>query len=86
LKEFTNAYSISEDDLKHEILLAQNVLWKASQLPTSLEQRLSSLQTCVWLFIQVVTNSCLLVTSASCEKKFSKMKLVKTFLRNYMTS
>jgi len=38
LKKFPNAYSISENDLKHETLLAKNLLRKESPLPTSLEQ------------------------------------------------
>jgi len=38
------------------------------------------------LFIEVVTNAAPLpITSASCETALSKMKLVKTFLRNSMT-
>jgi len=32
----------------------------------------SSLQSCIWLFIQVVTNTCSSpVTNASCERSFS---------------
>jgi len=38
LKKFANAYSIGENDLKHEALLAKNLLRKELQLPTSLEQ------------------------------------------------
>jgi len=38
LKEFANAYSISENDSNQEIPLAKNLLRKESQLPTSLEQ------------------------------------------------
>jgi len=41
LKKFANAYSIRENDLKYETLLAKNFLGKASQLPTSLEQFIS---------------------------------------------
>jgi len=33
LKDFANAYSISENDLKHEIPLANNLLRKESKLP-----------------------------------------------------
>jgi len=35
LKEFANAYSINENDLKHEVSLAKKMLQKESQLPTS---------------------------------------------------
>ena len=41
------------------------------------------LKSCVWLLLITVS---LLVTSASCERNFSKMKLAKTFPRNSMTS
>jgi len=41
LKKFANAYSISENYLQHETPLAKNLLWKESQLPTSLEQFIS---------------------------------------------
>jgi len=60
MKEFANAYSISENDLEHETPLAKNLLRKGSQLPTSLEQFIvySSLQSCVLFFIQFVNNRC----------------------------
>jgi len=41
LKKFANAYSVSENVLKHEIPLAENLLRKESQLPTLLEQLIS---------------------------------------------
>ena len=77
---------LSENDLKHETTLAKNLLRKESKLPISPEQVFfiySWLQSCVWLLLVAAT---LPVTSASCERSFSKMKLVKTFPRNSMTS
>ena len=83
LKEFIGqSFSFSENDLKYEITLAKNLLQKTSKLPISLEQFLS-LKTCVWLLLVAVT---LPITSTSCERSFSKMKLLKTFPRNSMTS
>jgi len=89
LKQFANAYSISENDLKHETLLARNLIRKEYQLPTSLEQFISYIAPykgafgCLYkLLLKAVT---LPVTSASCKRSFSKMKLVKTFIRNSMT-
>jgi len=90
LKKFANAYSISENGLKHETLLAKNLLRKQSQLPTSLEQFILFIAPykgafdCLQklLFIAVT----LPVTSASCGRIFSKTQSVKTFLRNYITS
>jgi len=41
LKEFANAYSISENDSKHGVPLANNLLREESQLPTSLDLFLS---------------------------------------------
>jgi len=43
----------------------------------------SYLKSCVWLLLVAVT---LHITSTSCERSFSKMKLVKKFPRNYITS
>jgi len=45
----------------------------------------SGLKGCVWLLLVVVAVT-LLVTSASCKRRISNMKLVKTFPRNSMTS
>ena len=43
----------------------------------------SYLKSCVWLLLEAVT---LPITSASCERSFSKMKIMKQFPRNSMTS
>ena len=49
----------------------------------------SSFRSCIWLFIQVVTNTVAASNSSRHQRfmreKFFKMKLVKTFLRNSMT-
>jgi len=90
LKKSASAYSISENDLKHETLLAKNLLRKESQLPASLEQFISFIAPykgafdCLYKLLMILIT--LPVNSASCERIFSKMKLVKTFLRNSMTS
>jgi len=87
LERLRKSYSFSENDLKYEITLAQNLLRKASKLLISLEQfiysYLSYLKSCVWLLLVAVT---LPITSPSCERSFSKMKLLKKFPRNSMTS
>jgi len=38
LEKIRKSYSFSENDLKYEITLAKNLLWKTSELPISLEQ------------------------------------------------
>jgi len=91
-KQFANAYSTSENDLKHEIPLAKELLQKKSQLPVSLEQILSFItpyNSCVWLFVQVVTNSC----NSSRRQRFMQEKFFKKeiseniySIRNSMTS
>jgi len=91
LKKFANAYSVSENDLKHETLLAKNLLRKKSQLPTSLEQFISFVAPYTGAFADCLYNLLLIaatlpVTRASCERILSKMKIVKTFLRNSTTS
>ena len=86
LQKIPKSYSLSENDLKYEITLVKNLLRKASKLPISLENFFifySYLKSCVWLLLVAVT---LPITSASCERSFSKMKLMKKFPRNSMTS
>jgi len=46
LKEFANAHCTSENELKHEIPLEKNYLWKELQLPTSLKHFLSFIAHC----------------------------------------
>ena len=81
------SYSFSESDLKHEIALTKNLLRKESKLSTSLEQFVSFicsyLKSCVWLLLVAVT---LPITSASRQRNFSRMKLVKWFPRNSTAS
>jgi len=80
LKKFANAYSISENVSKHEILLAENLLRNESQLPTLLEQLISFIAPykgaldCLYKLLLIAVT--LPVTSASWERIFSKMKLV----------
>jgi len=45
LKRIRKSYSFSENDLKYEIILAKNLLRKASKLPKSLEQFFSFIAT-----------------------------------------
>lgn len=90
LKAFASAYSVNQSDLKHEIPLMKKLFMKEPNQPTSLVQFLSFIAPykaafdCLYkLLLLAVT---LPVTSASCERSFSKMKLVKTFLRNSMAN
>ena len=46
LKEFANAYSIAQNNLKHEIVLAKDLYRKKSQLPISLKQFISFIAPC----------------------------------------
>jgi len=71
LKDLANAYSISE--------MAKYLLRKKAQLPASLEQFLSCIAPykaafdCLYKLLLIDVS--LSVTSASCERSFSKMKL-----------
>jgi len=86
LKGFANAYSISEKDLK-EKPLEKNLLRRASQLPTSLEQFHSSVVpsqaafdcSCKFLLIDVTPS----FTSASCERSFSKNEISENISQKF---
>ena len=90
LQAYANAYSISQYDLQHEIPLVKKLLNKEPKQPTSALEFLCFLAPykaafdCLYKLLLITVT--LPVTSASCERSFSKMKLVKTFLRNSMTS
>lgn len=90
LKAYAMAYSVSQNDLQYEIPLVKKLLTKEPIQPTSITQFLSFLSPykaafdCLYKLLLISVT--LPVTSASCERSFSKMKLVKTFLRNSMTS
>ena len=85
LKEMALRYQICHDGLVHEIHLVQRLV--GSNCKTVLQ---FLLQICPYkqafdcLYNLLVISIMLPVTTASCERSFSKMKLVKTFLRNSM--
>ena len=85
LKQFSNAYWISENHLK---------TWNTSgkEFPSERDAAAciaritfiySSLQSCIWLLPITATLS---KTSAPCERSFSKLWSLKTFLRNFLIS
>jgi len=45
LQKIRKSYSFSENDLKYEITLENNLFWKESKLPISLEQFLAFIAT-----------------------------------------
>ena len=91
LEKIRKSYSFGANDLKHEVTLANNLLRKESKLPVSLEQFffIYSYNLLKELLLIVIGSSVavtLPATSASCERSFSKMKLLKTIPGNSMTS
>ena len=90
LNPFVIVYSKNQDDLKHELPLVKKLLMKEPQHPTTLIQFLSLLLPykaafeCLYKLLLIIVT--LPVTSASCERIFLKMKLVKTFLKNSMSN
>ncbi|XP_064078483.1 uncharacterized protein LOC135195906 [Macrobrachium nipponense] len=90
LKSFALSYSVKQSDLKHELPSVKKLLQKELQPPTSLVEFLSfnhpykSAFDCLYRLLLIAVT--LPVTSASCERSFSKMEIVKTFLGNSVTS
>ena len=85
LEKFRKSYSFSENDFKHEIIW-QRICFGRSRsclYRSNIFFIHSYLKSCVWLLLVAAT---LHVTSALCERSSSKMKLMKAFLRNSMTS
>ena len=72
LERIRKSYSFSENDLKYEVTLANNLLRKEQKLPTSLEHFFHfDYSYCVWLSLAAVTVP---VANAACERNFSKIK------------
>ena len=90
LLQFAAAYSVNSEDLKHEVPLIKKLLAKEQQQPQSIVQFLSLLSPykaafdCMYKLLLIAVT--LPITSASCERSFSKMKLIKTYLRNSMSN
>ena len=90
LLQFAAAYSVNPEDLKHEVPLIKKLLAKEQQQPQSIVQFLSLLSPykaafdCMYKLLLIAVT--LPITSASCERSFSKMKLIKTYLRNSMSN
>ncbi|XP_064111563.1 zinc finger MYM-type protein 1-like [Macrobrachium nipponense] len=90
LKSFALSYSVKQSNLKHELPLVKKLLQKEPQPPTSLVEFLSFIHPyksafdCLYRLLLIAVT--LPVTSASCKRSFSKIRIVKTFLRNSMTS
>ena len=87
LSEFTKRFNISSTDVKHEISLVRKLVndntLTVTQFLIELFPYKKAFEGIYRLLLLAVT---LPVTSASCERSFSKMRIVKTFLRNSMSN
>lgn len=90
LNVFAKCYGVNGHDLKHALPLVRKLVDKEDKTPKSVLDMLSmvcpyknAFESLYSLLLIAVT---LPVTSASCERSFSKMKLVKTYLRNSMSN
>ena len=85
---FAAAYSVNPNDLQHEIPILKKLLSNESRQPKTMTQLLvlilpfKAAFECLFKLLLIAVT--LPVTSASCERCFSKMKIIKTFLRNSM--
>ena len=91
LIQFSVAYSVNPDDLKHEVPLIQKLLTKEpQQQPKTIVRFLSLLLPyeatfdCLYKLLLIAVT--LPLTSGSCERSFLKMKLIGTFLRNLLSN
>jgi len=57
LERIRKSYSFGENDLKHEITLANNLLWNESKLSVSLKQVFSFLATLLKKLRLIITGS-----------------------------
>lgn len=87
LSEFAKRFNISSTDVKHKISLVRKLVndntLTVAQFLIELFPYKKAFEGIYRLLLLAVT---LPVTSASCERSFSKMKIVKTFLRNSMSN
>ena len=90
LKNYATDYSLNANDLQHELPIVKKLQLKQPDPTKSLVKFLSFLcsykATFECLYNSLLISVILPVTSTSCERSFSKMKLVKTFLRNSMNN
>jgi len=85
LKEIALRYGICRDGLIHEIPLAKRLVSNGCITVLEFLTRLCPYkQAFDCLYNLLLISVTLPVTTASCERSFSKMKLVKTYLRNSM--
>ena len=91
LIRFAVAYSVNPDDLKHEEPLIRKLLTKKPQQQLKTIVQLLTLLLpykaafdCLYKLLLIAVT--LPVTSASCERSFSKIKLIKTLLRTFMSN
>ena len=90
LLAFAKFYSINKEDLEHEIPLVKKLIANKKENLTSVLDFLKYLCPykaafgCLHKLLLILVT--LPVTSATCERTFSKMKLIKTYLRNSMAN
>ena len=90
LLAFAKIYSIDKQNLEHEIPLVKKLIANTNENLMSILDFLKYLRPykaafeCLHKLLLISVT--LPVTSASCERTFSKMKLIKTYLRNSMAN
>ena len=86
LWEMASRFDVCPDEHKHEIPLVKKLLKEAQTVKDFLVQLCPYKKAFDGIYRLLLMAVTLPVTSASCERTFSKMKIVKTYLRNSMSN
>lgn len=86
LREISLKFDVNPDELQHEVPLVNKLVSNAKSIKEFLIEIIPYKRAFNAIYRLLLIAVTLPVTSASCERSFSKMKIVKTYLRNSMSN